>query len=76
MNDKRRKRLSEASALLSRASDIIYDVLDEEQDCLDNMPENLQYSDRYENMEAAVDRLNDALSEIDSAENSLSEARG
>ena len=76
MNDKRRKRLSEASALLSRASDIISDVLDEEQDCLDNMPENLQYSDRYENMEAAVDRLNDALSEIDSAENSLSEARG
>lgn len=76
MNDKRRKRLSEASALLSRASDIISDVLDEEQDCLDNMPENLQYSDRYESMEAAVDRLNDALSEIDSAENSLSEARG
>ena len=76
MNDKRRKRLSEASALLSRASDIISDVLDEEQDCLDNMPENLQYSDRYENMEAAVDRLNDALSELDSAENSLLEARG
>ncbi len=76
MNDKRRKRLSEASALLSRASNIISDVLDEEQDCLDNMPENLQYSDRYESMEAAVDRLNDALSELDSAENSLLEARG
>lgn len=76
MNDKRRKRLSEASALLSRASDIISDVLDEEQDCLDNMPENLQYSDRYESMEAAVDRLNDALSELASVEDSLSEARG
>ena len=76
MNDRRRKRLSEASALLSRASNIISDVLDEEQDCLDNMPENLQYSDRYESMEAAVDRLNDALSELDSAENSLLEARG
>ena len=76
MNDKRRKRLSEASALLSRASNIISDVLDEEQDCLDNMPENLQYSDRYENMEAAVDRLNDALSELASVEDSLSEVRG
>ena len=76
MNDKRRKRLSEASALLSRASNIISDVLDEEQDCLDNMPENLQYSDRYENMEAAVDKLNDALSELASVEDSLSEARG
>ncbi len=76
MNDKRRKRLSEASSLLSRASDIISDVIDEEQDCLDNMPENLQYSDRYESMEAAIDRLNDALSELASVEDSLSEARG
>ena len=76
MNDKRRKRLSEASSLLSRVSDIISDVMYEEQDCLNNMPENLQYSDRYESMEAAVDRLNDALSELASVEDSLSEARG
>ena len=42
-------------------------ILDQE-DCLSNSPENLEYSERYEKMEATVEKL-------ESAVNSIGEAR-
>ena len=42
--------------------------------CLDNMPENLQSSERYEKMEAAIDSLEAAIESIDSAKESIGEA--
>ena len=50
MNYQRRKRLRVACSLLEEASSIVEDVRDEEQDSLDNMPENLQDSERAERM--------------------------
>jgi hypothetical protein len=45
---------------------------DEEQEYMDNMPENLQGSERYEvadqaidTMEVAIDRLNDVCTELE-----------
>lgn len=67
MNNKRRESLKDAKMYLERASNIVSRVLDEEQDCLDNMPENLQSSERYERMEAAIDKLEEAIEQIDSA---------
>ncbi len=74
MNNKRRGTLNEAKILLERASNIVSTVLDEEQDCLDNMPENLQMSERYERMEDAIDRLESAIEQIDGAKDSINEA--
>lgn len=74
MNKQKRDKLKIARDYLSRASDIVSDVLDDEQDCLDNMPENLQYSDRYERMEAAISKLEDGLNNIEAAEECLEEA--
>ena len=74
MNNQKREKLKLARSYLSKASDIISNVLDDEQDCLDNMPENLQYSDRYERMEAAISNLEDGLSSIESAENYIIDA--
>lgn len=74
MNNQKREKLKLARSYLSKASDIISNVLDDEQDCLDNMPENLQYSDRYERMEAAVSKLEDGLNNIEAAEECLEEA--
>ena len=51
MNRGRRSSLKEATSLLDRAISLISDARDEEQDCLDNLPENLQNSERYESME-------------------------
>lgn len=74
MNNKRRKLLSQARGALDVADEIISRIIDEEQDCLDNIPENLQMSDRYESMEAAVDCLEDARCNIDEARNRINEA--
>ena len=50
MNKHRRNKLSEAIGYLDNALQIISDVRDDEQDALDNIPENLQQSDRYSDM--------------------------
>lgn len=59
MNDKRRASLRRAQKFLIWASDIVEDAQCEEEDCLSNMPENLEYSDRHEKMEEAIDKLGD-----------------
>lgn len=41
MNRTRRELLNRAKILLDQASELISTALDQEQDCLDNMPENL-----------------------------------
>ena len=74
MNNKRRDLLKLAVQLLERASGYVSQALDAEQDCLDNMPENLQSSERYEKMEAAIDSLEAAIESIDSAKESIEEA--
>ena len=74
MNNVRRKKLKDAVTLLSRASEIVSDARSQEEDCLDNMPENLQMSDRYEDMEKAVDCLEDAETSIDDAISKIEEA--
>ena len=67
MNDKRRKRLTSALDLLRRSESIIDDVLEEERDSMNNMPENLQTSDRFVAMENAVDHLEDAIQNVHDA---------
>ena len=43
-------------------------------DCIDNMPENLQNSERYETADNAASSLEDALDNLDSAKSSIEEA--
>jgi vacuolar-type H+-ATPase subunit E/Vma4 len=74
MNKSKRDKLAKVRDLLNQASNIVSEVLDDEQDCLDNMPENLQFSDRYERMEAAISNLEDGLNSIESAENYIADA--
>lgn len=66
--------LKRASALLGTASGLVSTALEKEEDALDNMPENLQGSEKYEKIEAAVDLLNDASECIDSAIEKINEA--
>lgn len=64
MNNKKRKELTNAVSLLNNAESIIESVRDDEQDCLDNMPENLEGSQQYSDMENAVDYLEEAMNSI------------
>lgn len=75
MNRKRREKINTAMGYLDRAYQIVDTVCDEESDAYDNMPENLQESDRGYKMEAAVDALEDAKSYLDDAKDAIREAQ-
>lgn len=73
MNSKRREKLKTAHVYLNEAHSIVDNMYDEETDALDNMPENLQGSDRYEYMEECAQLLYDAASSIESSIDALEE---
>ena len=50
MNNAKRNRLCEAIRFLSNASNIVDGICDTEQDCVDNYPENLQSTEKFERM--------------------------
>ena len=74
MNKKRRERLKQAISLLESAYEIISQAAEEEQDCFDNLPENLQESDRGERMEEAISELENATEKIDEVKESVENA--
>lgn len=66
MNKTRLKRLQELVSNLEDLRDELQLIQQEEQECYDNAPENLQYSERYEQMETNADNLENACDELDS----------
>ena len=71
MNKKRRQKLHIALTELENVGNILGDVCDEENDALSNMPENLENSDRYMDMETNIECLYDAMSGINDAIESI-----
>ena len=76
MNQERRTKIDKALALMADAKAIIEEVLDEEQEAYDNMPEGLQASERGEAMQEAITNLEDANSSADEIEDYLEDAKG
>lgn len=74
MNERRREQLRSVVVKLERARSIVDAVCDKEQDCMDNYPENLQYTERFERTETAVDSLNDALEKLEEAQEHIQNA--
>ena len=74
MNNKRRKELRRAIDMIETALDIVNGVKDEEEDAMCNYPENLQGTETYENMEVAVDTMEEVTSAIEDAVDSLNNA--
>lgn len=75
MNKVRRKALDEVISKIEEAKELLENLQAEEEEYRDNMPENLQGSERYEaadatvdNMSSAVDALDEAISSIESAQ--------
>ena len=75
MNKERRKTLQELYDIIVEAKDNLDAVRDEEEEYKDNIPENLQGSERYERAEAAVDALESAVSSLEEALDYIEEAR-
>ena len=73
MNKKRRETIKNIVSSLEKTSDLIQSVLDEEQDCISNIPDNLQGSERVEAMEEIVSKLDEAYNDICSVIDTLSD---
>ena len=62
MNKTRKQKIREAIRHIDCGTTILTGVLDQENDTMNNWPENLQNTDRYEQCEDAVDGLETATS--------------
>ena len=65
MNKQRRANLSQALTYLKAAMEIVNDVKRGEEDAMNNMPENLQESERYYTLEENVEALDAIADSID-----------
>lgn len=73
MNKARRKTLAEAMDLLYKAKDILEGVRDEEEESFNNIPENLEGSERYERASEIVDTLDEAFGGLEEMLENLEE---
>lgn len=76
MNKARRKQIDDVIRKLDDLKMEIESILDDEQDYLDNIPENLQGSERYDIADEAVSYLSDASETIDEVSGMLESAKG
>lgn len=74
MNNTRRKTIRVIIGILNDTRNALDDVFDEEETYRDNMPENLQGSERYEKADEACDNLSDAVDGLDEVISSLEAA--
>ncbi len=65
MNAARRKRIEEVLARLEPMKDVVDEILFEEQEAYENMPEGLKQSARGEAAENAVGSLENASSQLE-----------
>ena len=76
MNDGRRKGLHDVNEKLNEAIEALEVFLEEEQSYVENMPENLQGSEKYELAELAIGELEEAISNIGEAVSNIDSAIG
>ena len=74
MNKERRKSLREIQSKLESLGQDLEALKDEEEEYRDNMPENLQESERYQRADEVCDLLMEALENMDSAYQQIEEA--
>ena len=78
MNKQRRKEIDQVTSSLMAIDlvsilDAIQMIVDEEQQSLDELPENLQESERAGTMQEAIDSLEQAGYEIDNIETAITD---
>jgi len=75
MNNDKRERIDKATALIEEARSIVEGVTQEESEAYENMPENLQYSERGELIQEAINNLEYADNSFDELLGYLEEAK-
>ena len=67
MNKERRKKIEDITGKMRDLLTDLESLADEEEEYKDNIPENLQGSERYERAEECVDGLQEAIREIETS---------
>ena len=73
MNKIRRKTLEQISAKLDEARCLLEEVMEDEQDAFDSMPENLQGSERGEQMEEYIYTMQEGVDNLEELVSNLEE---
>lgn len=74
MNQKRRRELGKAMDAIDLAISVVEHARDEEYDGIDNMPYNLEGTERYGQMEEAAENLDQTAELLSEAKDCLEEA--
>ncbi|WP_367569332.1 hypothetical protein [Lacrimispora sp.] len=74
MNNPRRKELERIANAITELKEQLEILQEEEDEYRDNMPENLQGSERYEKAEAACENLYGAVSSLEEAVDFINES--
>ncbi len=75
MNNARRKRIRDAAEQMEQLKGEIESILEDEEEYMDNIPENMQGSERYETAETACENLQSAVDAMEEVLSSLEEAQ-
>ena len=73
MNKERRIRLQSVLKQLEIAKDILEEILNEEQEYYDNMPESIQSSQKGEDVDIVIENLTGAFDSLEEAIDSIIE---
>lgn len=73
MNKQRRQKIREVRKEIENCKDNLQKILDEEQECFDNMPENLQGSMRGSDSEDAIDTMESCIEDLENIISELTE---
>ena len=74
MNNARRKEIEKITVDLEAIKELIEALQEEEQDAFDNLPESIQYGERGDKMQSAIDNLEYAADNIQDCLDNLCEA--
>ena len=74
MKNARRKEIEKITADLEAIKERIEALQEEEQDAFDNLPESIQYGERGDKMQSAIDNLEYAADNIQDSLDNLCEA--
>ena len=74
MNKDKRMALNNILFQIGEIRHDVTSILFQEQSCLDNMPDNLEGTERYEKFESSVENLEDAIESLKDAVKFIEEA--
>ena len=67
MNKQRRKKLTKAFEMIDEAIKILEEVKNEEDESYENLPDNIRYGDKGEEMKDYIEMLNEASGYLEDA---------